>query len=101
MNESRLNVMNENCDRPDRRALLVAREGSGALLHVPNNLLHVPNNLFFQRMFRVSGARDRTLFEEFESRNSDLRSSAAVQRSSDAAQDARAGSTAGSPPLPE
>jgi hypothetical protein len=29
-------------------------------------VIQIPNNLFFQKMFRVAGARDRYLFEEFE-----------------------------------
>jgi small-conductance mechanosensitive channel len=39
---------------------LVVRESNGALMHIPNNL-------FFQKMFRVTGSRERSLFEEFES----------------------------------
>jgi len=31
------------------------------------SVIHIPNNLFFQKMFRVTGGRDRSLFEEFES----------------------------------
>jgi small-conductance mechanosensitive channel len=39
---------------------VVARESSGAVIQIPNNL-------FFQRMFRVSStSSDRTLFEQYE-----------------------------------
>jgi small-conductance mechanosensitive channel len=37
----------------------IAREESGALLHIPNNL-------FFQKMFRVSGSRELSHFESLE-----------------------------------
>jgi len=39
---------------------LIVRESSGSVIHIPNNL-------FFQKMFRVTGGKDRSLFEEFES----------------------------------
>jgi len=39
---------------------LIVRESSASVIHIPNNL-------FFQKMFRVTGGRDRSLFEEFES----------------------------------
>jgi small-conductance mechanosensitive channel len=38
---------------------VVVRETGGSAIQIPNNL-------FFQRMFRVTGERDRYLFEEFE-----------------------------------
>jgi hypothetical protein len=38
---------------------IVARQASGALLHIPNNL-------FFQKMFRVSGNRELSHFEFLE-----------------------------------
>jgi len=38
---------------------VIVRDSSGAVIHIPNNL-------FFQKMFRVTGGRDRSLFEEFE-----------------------------------
>jgi small-conductance mechanosensitive channel len=40
---------------------VVVRENGGAVIQIPNNL-------FFQKMFRVSGNNDKTLFEEFESK---------------------------------
>jgi small-conductance mechanosensitive channel len=43
---------------------VVVREDSGAIIQIPNNL-------FFQRMFKVSGSSNKTLFEEYES-NADL-----------------------------
>jgi small-conductance mechanosensitive channel len=39
---------------------VVIRENSGTVIQIPNNL-------FFQRMFKVSSGRDKTLFEEYES----------------------------------
>ena len=39
---------------------VVVREDSGAVIQIPNNL-------FFQKMFRVIGNGDKTLFEEYES----------------------------------
>jgi small-conductance mechanosensitive channel len=39
---------------------VLVRETSGAVIQIPNNL-------FFQRIFRVSGSRKKTLFEEYES----------------------------------
>jgi small-conductance mechanosensitive channel len=39
---------------------IVVRENSGAVIQIPNNL-------FFQKMFRVSGNSNKTLFEEYES----------------------------------
>jgi small-conductance mechanosensitive channel len=39
---------------------VVVREDSGALIQIPNNL-------FFQKMFRVIGNGNKTLFEEYES----------------------------------
>ena len=39
---------------------IVVRENGGAVIQIPNNL-------FFQKMFRVSGNRSKTLFEEYES----------------------------------
>ena len=39
---------------------VVVREDSGAIIQIPNNL-------FFQRMFKVSGSSNKTLFEEYES----------------------------------
>jgi small-conductance mechanosensitive channel len=39
---------------------IVLRENSGAVIQIPNNL-------FFQKMFRVSGSSNKTLFEEYES----------------------------------
>jgi small-conductance mechanosensitive channel len=39
---------------------VVVREKSGAVIQIPNNL-------FFQKMFKVSGSSDKTLFEEYES----------------------------------
>ena len=49
----------------DRNLMFVViREDSGALIQIPNNL-------FFQRMFRVSGNGNKSLFEEYES-NADL-----------------------------
>jgi len=50
---------------------LVVRESSGALIHIPNNL-------FFQKMFRVTGSRERSLFEEFEQRADVARASVAA-----------------------
>jgi small-conductance mechanosensitive channel len=38
---------------------VVVRESGGAVIQIPNNL-------FFQRMFKVTGERDRYLFEEFD-----------------------------------
>jgi small-conductance mechanosensitive channel len=40
---------------------IVIREHSGSVIQIPNNL-------FFQKMFRVSGNSNKTLFEEYESR---------------------------------
>ncbi|HKD30849.1 MAG TPA: mechanosensitive ion channel domain-containing protein [Xanthobacteraceae bacterium] len=40
---------------------IVVRENSGAVIQIPNNL-------FFQKMFRVSGNSNKTMFEEYESR---------------------------------
>jgi small-conductance mechanosensitive channel len=40
---------------------VVVRENGGAVIQIPNNL-------FFQKMFRVSGNSNKTLFEEYESR---------------------------------
>ena len=40
---------------------VVVRENGGAAIQIPNNL-------FFQKMFRVSGNSNKTLFEEYESR---------------------------------
>src|SRR5215471_14727546 len=40
---------------------VVVRENSGAMIQIPNNL-------FFQKMFRVSGNNNKTLFEEYESK---------------------------------
>jgi small-conductance mechanosensitive channel len=40
---------------------IVVRENGGAVIQIPNNL-------FFQKMFRVSGNSNKTLFEEYESR---------------------------------
>jgi len=40
---------------------VVVRENSGAVIQVPNNL-------FFQKMFRVTGNNNKTLFEEYESK---------------------------------
>ena len=37
---------------------VVVRESGGSVIQIPNNL-------FFQRMFKVTGERDRYLFEEF------------------------------------
>jgi small-conductance mechanosensitive channel len=39
---------------------VVVRENGGAVIQIPNNL-------FFQKMFRVSGSSNKTLFEEYES----------------------------------
>jgi small-conductance mechanosensitive channel len=39
---------------------VVIRENSGTVIQIPNNL-------FFQKMFKVSRGRDKTLFEEYES----------------------------------
>jgi small-conductance mechanosensitive channel len=39
---------------------VVVRENSGTVIHVPNNM-------FFQKMFKVSGGSNKTLFEEYES----------------------------------
>jgi small-conductance mechanosensitive channel len=39
---------------------VVVRESSGTIIQVPNNL-------FFQKMFKVSGSDNKTLFEEYES----------------------------------
>ena len=39
---------------------IVVRENGGAVIQIPNNL-------FFQKMFRVSGNSNKTLFEEYES----------------------------------
>ena len=39
---------------------IVVRENAGAVIQIPNNL-------FFQKMFRVSGNGNKTLFEEYES----------------------------------
>jgi small-conductance mechanosensitive channel len=39
---------------------VVVRENGGGVIQIPNNL-------FFQKMFRVSGSTQRTLFEEYES----------------------------------
>jgi small-conductance mechanosensitive channel len=39
---------------------VVVRENSGAIIQIPNNL-------FFQKMFKVSGNSNKTLFEEYES----------------------------------
>jgi small-conductance mechanosensitive channel len=41
---------------------VVVRENGGAVIQIPNNL-------FFQKMFRVSGNSNKTLFEEYESDN--------------------------------
>jgi small-conductance mechanosensitive channel len=41
---------------------VVVRETSGATIQIPNNL-------FFQKMFRVSGNSNKTLFEEYESKS--------------------------------
>ena len=38
---------------------VVVRESGGSVIQIPNNL-------FFQRMFKVTGERDRYLFEEFD-----------------------------------
>jgi small-conductance mechanosensitive channel len=43
---------------------VVVRENGGAVIQIPNNL-------FFQKMFRVIGNNNKTLFEEYES-NTDL-----------------------------
>jgi small-conductance mechanosensitive channel len=43
---------------------VVVRENGGAVIQIPNNL-------FFQKMFRVIGSNNKTLFEEYES-NTDL-----------------------------
>ena len=40
---------------------IVVRENSGTVIQIPNNL-------FFQKMFRVSGNSNKTLFEEYELR---------------------------------
>jgi small-conductance mechanosensitive channel len=42
---------------------VVIRENSGSVIKIPNNL-------FFQKMFRVTGNSNRTLFEEYEARAS-------------------------------
>jgi small-conductance mechanosensitive channel len=39
---------------------VVVRENGGAVIQIPNNL-------FFQKMFKVTGGSNKTLFEEFES----------------------------------
>jgi small-conductance mechanosensitive channel len=39
---------------------IVVRENSGSIIQIPNNL-------FFQKMFRVRGSSNKTLFEEYES----------------------------------
>jgi small-conductance mechanosensitive channel len=39
---------------------VVVREDSGAVIQIPNNL-------FFQRMFRVSGSGNKSMFEQYES----------------------------------
>jgi small-conductance mechanosensitive channel len=39
---------------------VVVREDGGAVIQIPNNL-------FFQKMFKVSGSSNKTLFEEYES----------------------------------
>jgi small-conductance mechanosensitive channel len=45
----------------DRNLMFViVREDSGALIQIPNNL-------FFQKMFKVIGSGDKSLFEEYES----------------------------------
>jgi small-conductance mechanosensitive channel len=43
---------------------VVVRENGGAVIQIPNNL-------FFQKMFKVIGSNNKTLFEEYES-NTDL-----------------------------
>jgi small-conductance mechanosensitive channel len=40
---------------------VVVRENSGSVIRIPNNL-------FFQKMFRVTGSSNKTLFEEYEAR---------------------------------
>jgi small-conductance mechanosensitive channel len=57
---------------------LIVREGNGTLLHIPNNL-------FFQKMFRVTGSHDRTLFEAYELRDGTAAPYAAVSPRSTAA----------------
>ena len=47
---------------------VVVRENSGATIQIPNNL-------FFQKMFRVSGNSNKTLFEEYESKTEVARQS--------------------------
>jgi small-conductance mechanosensitive channel len=42
---------------------IVVRENNGSVIKIPNNL-------FFQKMFRVTGSSNRTLFEEYEARAS-------------------------------
>ena len=45
----------------DRNLMFVViRESSGAIIQIPNNL-------FFQKMFKVRGGSEKTLFEEYES----------------------------------
>lgn len=41
---------------------VVLRDNGGAVIQIPNNL-------FFQKMFKVSGNSNKTLFEEYESRS--------------------------------
>ena len=57
---------------------VVARESSGAVIQIPNNL-------FFQRMFRVtSTGSERTLFEQFEHHSGVARRSRSVSASGEA-----------------
>jgi small-conductance mechanosensitive channel len=56
---------------------LVVRESGGSAIHIPNNL-------FFQKMFKVTGAKDRSLFEEFESGASQANFACATATSADA-----------------
>ena len=51
---------------------VVVRENGGAVIQIPNNL-------FFQKMFRVSGSNNKTLFEEYES-DSDFAQRARLDR---------------------
>jgi small-conductance mechanosensitive channel len=45
----------------DRNLMFVVVRESGG------TVIQIPNNLFFQRMFKVSGSSNKTLFEEYES----------------------------------
>jgi small-conductance mechanosensitive channel len=57
---------------------VVVRESGGSVIQIPNNL-------FFQRMFKVTGERNRYLFEEFEPRASKTDLTDATKSPSDTA----------------